>query len=153
MPSQIIIRPVTRQDRPEWETLWAGYNAFYGRHGETALPDSIIRSSWDRLLKETEPVHGLVAEADATLVGLAHFIFHRNMIQIEDTCYLQDLFTSPECRGLGVARQLAEAVYAVCKTRGVSSIYWHTHASNTAARALYDKLATNTGFLVYRAKA
>lgn len=152
MPSQFIIRPLTQQDRTEWEGLWKGYNAFYGRHGETALPDSIIQSTWDRLLMEAEPVHGLVAETDGSLVGLAHFIFHRNTIQIEDTCYIQDLFTLPECRGRGVARQLAEAVYEACRSRGVSSVYWHTQSSNTVARALYDKIAGNTDFLVYRAK-
>ena len=58
-----------------------------------------------------------------------------------------------EIGGRGVARQLVGAVYEICRSRGVSSVYWHTHASNTAARLLYDKLATNTGFLVYRAKA
>jgi len=152
MPSQVIIRPVARQDHAGWKSLWAGYNAFYGRHGETALPDNIVQSTWQRLLLPSEPVHGLVAETGGNLVGLAHFIFHRNMIQIEDTCYLQDLFTSPDCRGQGVARKLIEEVYAVCKTRGVSRVYWHTHASNNVARALYDKIAANTGFLVYRAE-
>ena len=32
------IRPVTQADHHQWLPLWQGYNAFYGRAGETALP-------------------------------------------------------------------------------------------------------------------
>lgn len=151
MPLPIIIRPIRSQDHKQWNALWKGYNAFYGREGASALPEEVIQTTWNRLISEAEPILGLVAETDRGLVGLAHIIFHPNTIHIEDTCYLQDLFTEKECRGRGVARQLVEAVYEACRTRGVSSIYWHTHESNTTARLLYDKLATNTGFLVYRA--
>jgi len=153
MSSQITIRPILLQDHIEWSALWKGYNAFYGREGASALPEDVIRTTWDRLISKAEPIHGLVAEAEGRLVGLAHIIFHRNTIHIKDTCYLQDVYTEVEYRGRGVARQLVEAVYEVCRARDVTSVYWHTHASNTAARALYDKLATNTDFLVYRAKA
>ncbi|MEM5473513.1 GNAT family N-acetyltransferase [Hoeflea sp. AS60] len=153
MKSRFLVRPVRENDRADWQTLWEGYNAFYGREGDTALSPAVLAATWGRLLEASEPVHGLVAEADGRLVGLAHIIFHRNTIHIEDTCYLQDLFTAEECRGRGVARQLVEAVYETCRVQGMTSVYWHTHASNTAARVLYDKLATNTDFLVYRAKA
>ena len=32
------IRAIQRSDRAAWQPLWDGYNAFYGRAGETALP-------------------------------------------------------------------------------------------------------------------
>ncbi len=41
MPSSIIVRLVTRQDFDRWLPLWDGYNAFYGRYGETALASEI----------------------------------------------------------------------------------------------------------------
>jgi hypothetical protein len=37
MRDDIVVRPVESGDFAEWKTLWDGYNAFYGRHGETAL--------------------------------------------------------------------------------------------------------------------
>ena len=40
--------------------------------------------------------------AVGTLVGLAHFLFHRSTISIESICYLQDLFTIEAARGNGV---------------------------------------------------
>ena len=41
-----------------------------------------------------EPVRALVAETGGQLVGLVHYLFHRSTTLIEDTCYLQDLFTN-----------------------------------------------------------
>jgi hypothetical protein len=96
MPSQIIIRPIRPQDQKEWSALWKGYNAFYGRESANALPEDVIQTTWNRRMSEAEPIHGLVAESDRRLVGLAHIVFHPNTIHIEDTCYLQDLFTEEE---------------------------------------------------------
>ena len=149
-PHNVLIRPLKPDDRPGWETLWAAYNAFYGRAGDAALPVDVVETSWARLMDPQEEVNGLVAERDGELIGLAHFIFHQNMIQIAKTCYLQDLFTAPEARGLGVGRALIEKVSEVCRSKGIHDIYWHTHTENALARSLYCSVACNTEFLVYR---
>ena len=41
MPGEVIIRAPTQEDFGAWRPLWDGYNAFYGRSGETALPEHI----------------------------------------------------------------------------------------------------------------
>ena len=45
---------------------------------------------------------------------------------------------------------MLEAVCARAEAAGASRVYWHTQENNAAARALYDKVATLTGFLQYR---
>lgn len=48
MPSLVPplqIRPVTQTDHHQWLPLWQGYNAFYGRAGETALPEGITQAT------------------------------------------------------------------------------------------------------------
>ena len=60
MPSSIIVRLVTRQDFDRWLPLWDGYNAFYGRSGETALANEITQMSWSRFFDAYEPVHATV---------------------------------------------------------------------------------------------
>lgn len=148
--SGIVIRPPTPSDRTEWSALWAQYNAFYGREKTTSLDEKIVETTWQRLLDVEEEVYGLVAERSGILVGLAHFIFHRNTIQMADTCYLQDLFTEEASRGYGVGAGLVDAMTNVCRERGVNDIYWHTHQSNRSARSLYDRIARDTEFVVYR---
>jgi GNAT superfamily N-acetyltransferase len=133
-----------------WVELWDGYNAFYGRHGPTALPSEITRTTWQRFFDAYEPVHCLIAERDRQLLGLAHYIFHRSTIQIAPTCYLQDLFTSVAARGRGVGRALIEAVYGRARSANCGRVYWQTHETNLQAMRLYETLAARSGFIVYR---
>ena len=150
MTKEVFVRPVQRRDYDQWLGLWNGYNEFYGRVGPTALPESITRTTWERFFDAYEPVNALVAELDGTLAGLAHYIFHRNTIMLEPTCYLQDLFTDKAKRGSGIGRTLVEALYAHARDAGLSSVYWHTHQSNETAMKLYDRVANNSEFLVFR---
>jgi len=150
VPADLLIRPVTVEDRAEWAPLWDGYNAFYEREGDTALPAEITDVTWSRFLDPGEPVHALVAELDGRLVGLVHYLFHRSTTSIPLVCYLQDLFTDEAARGAGVGRALIEAVYAAARDAGIERVYWHTHETNATARALYDTLADDSGFVVYR---
>ncbi|HEY2030690.1 MAG TPA: GNAT family N-acetyltransferase [Myxococcales bacterium] len=146
----LTVRPVMAADHPAWLRLWEGYNAFYGRAGPTALEPAIIESTWRRFLDPLEPMHALVAERGGELVGLAHFIFHRNTILLGDTCYLQDLFTAEAARGAGIGRALIEETALRARAAGCARLYWHTHETNAAAMKLYDQVARKSGFVVYR---
>jgi GNAT superfamily N-acetyltransferase len=150
MTDLLEIRPVLAADFDDWLPLWAGYNAFYGRSGPTALAEQITASTWSRFLDPAEPVHALVAEQGGRLVGLAHYLFHRSTTAIAPTCYLQDLFADPAVRGQGVGRRLIEAVYAAAEAAGSGRVYWQTHESNLTAMQLYDRVAVRSGFVVYR---
>ncbi len=144
------IRFVARADFSQWLPLWEGYNGFYGRSGKTALPDEITHMTWARFFDAYEPVRAMVAEDQGQLVGLVHYLFHRNTISIAPTCYLQDLFTKESARGKGIGRALINAVYGQARLAGVARVYWHTHESNSTAMRLYDQVAEKPGFVVYR---
>ena len=90
-----------------------------------------------------------MADDHGALVGLLHAIYHPNTTLIEDTCYVQDLFTSPQARGRGNGTALIEAAYQDAHRRGVRRVYWQTKASNLTARSLYDRVAEHQGFIVY----
>jgi GNAT superfamily N-acetyltransferase len=150
MTQKIIVRSVIQEDFSAWKVLWDGYNAFYDRAGETALPIEVTQMTWSRFFDAYEPVHALVAVGNGQLLGLAHFLFHRSTTQIRPSCYLQDLFTSETARGKGVGRALITAVYEHAKAAGSPRVYWQTHETNTNAMQLYDKVAERSGFIVYR---
>jgi len=145
-----LIRPVTQADHDQWLPLWDGYNAFYGRSGPTAVPPEVTQTTWARFFDGYEPVHALVAEEDGRLVGVAHYLFHRNTVTLGPVCYLQDLFTDPAMRGRGVGKALIEGVYDAARSAGSPRVYWHTHETNATAMRLYDHVATHSGFVVYR---
>jgi GNAT superfamily N-acetyltransferase len=145
----VTIRPVEERDLAAWTPLWDGYNAFYGRAGDTALPAEVTRTLWRRFFDPSEPLFGLVAEERGGLVGLTHFLFHRSTTRIELTCYLQDLFTAPEARGRGIGRALIQGVYQRAGDAGSRRVYWQTRDSNVEGRRLYDKVAMHDGFIVY----
>jgi GNAT superfamily N-acetyltransferase len=149
MHPPVQVRPVEPADFPAWKPLWDGYNAFYGRLGETALPDDITRTTWQRFFDPGEPVFALIAERQGQIVGLVHYLFHRSTIHIDPVCYLQDLFTLPSERGAGIGRSLIDAVAERARVAGMKRVYWHTQESNNAGRLLYDKVAQNRGFIVY----
>ncbi|WP_047249284.1 GNAT family N-acetyltransferase [Chromobacterium subtsugae] len=149
MKQHLVIRTAQAGDYADWRPLWDGYNAFYGRAGDTALPEAITAQTWARFFDPAEPVDALLAEQDGRIIGLVHTVIHRSTTRLADVCYLQDLFTAPEARGRGAARALIEAVYRQAAARGCNRVYWQTHDSNRAARALYDKMGENKGFIIY----
>jgi GNAT superfamily N-acetyltransferase len=150
MYSPFTVRAVEAADFDRWLPLWEGYNAFYGRHGDKALSAEVTRTTWARFLDAAEPVHALVAADSEGILGLAHFLFHRSTSLIGPSCYLQDLFTVKAARGQGIGGALIEAVCTEAKAAGAASLYWHTHQTNKTAQRLYDRIASRTGFIVYR---
>jgi GNAT superfamily N-acetyltransferase len=150
LSDNLLIRGVRQSDFREWKPLWDAYNAFYGRTGDTALPEEITAMTWSRFFDPSEPMHALVAERSGRLLGLAHLIIHRSTISIASVCYLQDLFTSASARGEGIGRALIEEIYRYAEQGGCSRVYWQTHETNLTAMKLYDNVAEKSGFVVYR---
>ncbi len=146
----LVVRPATRADYDRWLPLWDGYNAFYGRSGDTALAADITAATWERFFDPYEPMFALVAEQGGALLGLTHYLLHRSTTSLLPSLYLQDLFTAAEARGKGVGRALIESVYAAARERSLPRVYWLTHETNDTAMTLYDSIAEKSGFVVYR---
>ena len=145
--SPTTIRPLHRDDRDAWAALWKGYLDFY----KTELGPEIYDSTFERLLgDDPQDFSCLLAEVDGVPVGLTHYLFHRHGWKIENVCYLQDLFVSPDVRGTGAGRLLIEGVYAAADAAGSPTVYWLTQEDNVAGRRLYDRIANLTDFLKYQ---
>lgn len=141
-----LIRALTEKDWDDWCRLWGAYLAFY----ETELPEEIYVETFKRLLgSDPNDFSGLVAEVDGKVEGLTHYLFHRHGWKIENVCYLQDLYASPQVRGRGVGRALIEGVYAAADAAGAPSVYWLTQDFNAEARKLYDRIGVVTPFIKY----
>lgn len=140
-----IIRPIRASDRGQWDGLWAGYLEFY----ETELTDEQTELTWGRLIDDEFEMHGLVAELDGELVGLAHFSFTHSSWAENRDLYLEDLFVSSKVRGQGFGNALILALDEVAREEGARKVWWETHKDNAVARRLYDSVGELSEFVKY----
>jgi len=144
MKTPPLIRPVVAADRAVWDELWAGYLDFYGM----TLAPEISDATFERILAGT--FMGLIAEdAAGHALGIVIAHLHPGTWFTEPNCYLEDLYVSPDARGLGVGRALIAALITRGRKEGWHRIYWQTARSNELAQKLYDKLAQKTDWLRY----
>ena len=142
-----MIRELRESDRKGWQRLYEGYQAFYNFPDR---PAEFYDKAFARLMsRDTRDFRGLIYEDGGRLLGLTHYVFHPNLWRDEGVCYLQDLFTSAEARGRGVARALIEGVYAAADKAGVPSVYWLTAEDNYPGRMLYDRVGQRSPFIRY----
>ena len=140
------LRELNKNDFNLWKGLWSVYLSFYN----TSLDELIYETTFARLVsRENTAQNAIVALKNNEMIGLVHYIFHPDNWNIEDDCYLQDLFVIETARSLGVGRSLIEAVYAKAEERGSPGVYWLTEKTNKQARGLYDKVARATSFIEY----
>lgn len=140
------IRPIVHTDKAQWRPLWQGYQAFY----KVTITDAVTDLTWERFFDGVVPVNAFVAEENGTLLGFVHFIYHYSTWTKGPYVYLQDLFTSEDARGKGVATGLIRAVYDAAEKAGASRVYWLTHETNDTAIRLYEKIADRSGFIQFR---
>lgn len=146
--TDVVIRPVRASDEAQWLALYAGYRAFYKLPADPSKVSLVF--SW--LLANTHGMTGIVAFSSSSpdaLLGLANFRPFARPSTATVGIYLDDLFTSPDARGQGVASKLLDAVAREAGKQGASLIRWITAEDNADARKVYDKLARKTSWITY----
>ena len=147
--NNVTIRPVASTDRAEWDVLYRGYADFYKVTQSEEMRDRV----WSWLHDPDAESEGLVAQgADGKLLGLAHFRPFARPLSATTGCFLDDLFVSPQSRGLGVADALIEGVKAIATQRGWSVVRWITAENNYRGRGVYDRVAQKTNWVTYDLK-
>lgn len=140
------IVPLAPAHEAQWRSLWAAYLDFYG----TVLEAEVTDRLWASLVAGGETWRGFGAMMGPDLAGFAIVIVHPATWSLAPTAYLEDLFVRADLRGGGVGAALIEAIAAEGRQCGWASLYWHTHADNAAARALYDCFTPADDFVRYR---
>lgn len=144
--NSLQIAALAEDNYDDWLALWQDYLAFY----ETTLPIEVTAITWQNFHNQEVAIYGFGAWIDDQLVGITHVVLHPNTWSTTDCCYLEDLYVSAEVRGKGVGGALIEKVYDFANDKNCNRVYWVTQEDNSAARSLYDKLATKTDMVQYR---
>ena len=144
-----FINEITKNDYQSWKIIFKEYLTFYN----SELTDSIIKSSWDKIINKDEQIYCFgcykSSEKNKELIGIMNFIFHKSTWSKNQVCYLEDLFIKEDYRLKGCASLLLKNLVKICKIKNVEKIYWKTKSDNYQAQSLYDKFAIQTDFLEY----
>ena len=145
----VTVRPVTMQDRAEWDVLYQGYAKHYKVEQTSEMRD--IAFGW--LMDDSRESCGLVAQdAQGKLIGLTHYRPFASTLRAVTNCFLDDLFVDPDTRGSGAADALINGVAEIARQNGWTVVRWITADDNYRGRGVYDKLATRTMWVTYDMK-
>jgi GNAT superfamily N-acetyltransferase len=140
------LTPLTADDHDDWLSLWWGYLEFY----ESELSTAQTELTFTRLISPADPVYAVIARNEAgQAIGFVNWLTHLSTWSEGDYCYLEDLFVHPDARGSGTGAALIEHVREWARQAGCDKVYWLTQSHNHTARALYDRVASDTGFVHY----
>jgi GNAT superfamily N-acetyltransferase len=106
-------------------------------------PDAVVAGAADfaaALGAEHPLVHAFVAELDGRVVGMALWFVTFSTWRGRHGIWLEDLFVSPEHRGLGLGRALLSRLAAVAVERGYDRLEWNVLDWNAPALEFYHRL-------------
>ena len=145
----IRVRPLAEDDEQDWRRLFTEYGLFY----KTDFSAETLDRVWAIVIDPAGAVNAFVAESDDTVVGLAHYRSHPDTFSGDLDWFLDDLYTTPEARGLGVATALIQRLKDKARaTAPNGSLRWITAADNTTAQRVYDKVADRTTWVTYEVR-
>ena len=100
-------------------------------------------------MDSSQPLQGLVAVQEATLVGMAHFRAMPSPLRGQNIGFLDDLVVHPSARGGGVGQLLLGELQRIGLQEGWGLFRWITRDNNYRARKLYEKVASKSDWNVY----
>jgi len=147
LPDDVRVRALASTDETVWRGLFAEHCQFHG----VVVPPDIVSETFKRLCEQTHGLEGDVAvdAASGECLGLMHTVVHASTWSITGYCYLEDLYVNPTARSRGVGRALLATLYKRAEVRGYDRLYWMAMRDNTNARALYNRIAKETTFVIY----
>lgn len=131
----ITIRPYRPEDLESCRALWVELTEWH-RHiyQSPGIGGPEPGRHFDEHLNRIGPEHIWVADAGGRVVGLA------GLIPGEEEAELEPLVVSEPYRGLGIGRQLATAVIAAARARGVHQLKVRPVARNESAIRFFHEL-------------
>ncbi len=142
----ITVRPVHESDSTRWKELYGAYRAFY----QQADASAVVDTTWSWVSKGEHSLFGLVGvDENDRPVAFANLRWFARPSTATIGLYLDDLFTTPEARGIGAGAALLQRAAEIAGEKGATVVRWITATDNATARRLYDTHAVATPWVTY----
>lgn len=141
--SDYTIRRATLDDVEEMVRLRHDMQAEMGDPVRGVNADSIVDATREYFQKQLGGAHftGFLAEADGQIVGTGSFVVYDTPPSTANPsgtdAYVLNMYTIPEYRGLGIAKDILDALLARAYEEGARRIWLRTSAK---ARPVYEHL-------------
>ncbi|KAM9861573.1 GNAT family N-acetyltransferase [Leucobacter sp. BZR 635] len=141
------IRPILPADEAAWRRLFRSYREFY----KLEESEEVVSNAWGWFMDPTHECQAIVAEVNGEILGFAHHRRISSPYTGTSGIFLDDLFTAPAARGLGIGRALIARLTDMAAAEGRAFVQWMTAEDNHQAQALYNTLAKRTSWVTYEA--
>jgi hypothetical protein len=144
-------RDPTQADFPQWKSLFDGLQRLLRPGGtDGARARELAETTWKRIHDPHEPVHALVAEQGARLVGLTHFLYHAPRSPMQ-SLLPADLFTATRAPGAGCWQGADRiGVRTARQAWGRRACIGRPHETECDGAARVRPGRERSGFIVYR---
>ena len=134
-----MIEPVSIESLEELLPLIRKYQEFYEI---SPISDEKNKQFFSQFGESNPSGCQFAYRASGEFAGFATVYFSYASGITEKIAVLNDLYTSPACRGKGVGRALIEHCRSYAKGKGAARLQWLTAPENENAQKLYDSLDT-----------
>jgi len=135
--NKIKIRPIKRSDAEQVGQMIQGMAEYLRGLGDNTDFQFSAKSFLRDGFGPHRAFYGFIAEVGGKATGYSLYHDGYNTDKGYRIVYLADLYVRPEFRGIGLGRQLIEAVKTAAKKRGAKKMFWTVYALNRAARKFY----------------
>ncbi|MCC6129370.1 MAG: GNAT family N-acetyltransferase [Acidobacteria bacterium] len=126
------------------DTLLPLLRSFYEHFGYP-FDEAVKKRSVKELISDPSLGFLTLIEVEERTVGYAVVAFSFSLEYEGKTAFLDELFISRSCRGLGIGSAAIAHVASTCRSLGVNALHLETEETNTGAADLYAR----SGFRSY----
>ena len=145
----VRIRPGELKDVPLIADMIRALARYEKLEHEVTMTEEKLTST---MFGERSYAETLIAEDDDSPVGFALFFHNYSTFLAQPGIYLEDLFVSPEHRGVGIGRAMLMRLARIAVERGCGRLEWAVLNWNKDAIRFYERLGArpNSEWTAYR---
>lgn len=131
------IRPATPADAGVILGFVRDLAAYENAAEEVVATEESIRRT---LFEDGATAHALVAEMNGAAIGFAVYFFNYSTWQGKNGLYLEDLYVTPSCRGVGAGKGLLQRLAQIALERGCGRFEWSVLDWNEPTIRVYEAI-------------